>query len=504
MALLVQTRQKVEGSGLDQGTRDQILRRLDRKLTEMKQFVEQNRPRIELDKRNNQVRQSVDHDQQVKLENQQKLAAMVEEYNQLMREQRVDEAEVVAKRAVELDPRNGVAQQILQESKLIRAYTHSMAIKGDKEEGFLKALENVDIAGVPFNDNEPFVMGDAKHWDELTRRRRKFSGDAQRPRWSERELEIKRKLKTPVMVSFNDAPLSQVMDYLAKQAQVNLFLDPEGLAQEGVSTAAPVTLNLAQEISLQSALNLILQPRHLAFVIKDEVLKITSEQLKNGEVYTVTYNVADLVIPIPNFVPSQNMGLSGAYHDAMSTVGFGQGGGLGGGGAAPSGRGGQQRRRQPQRHDQPGADGPGLQRQPRRQGRRRPARQHGRTGRTGRRLAGRLRQPHRPDHLHHPAHHLGRRGRSGLDRPLRNQPQHRRQPNPGRPRADRQPAGTVAAPAGPAGDHRGPLHHPQRQLLRIHRRGLRLQAQSADQPEILGFRHTGRAGQSHQRHRADV
>jgi general secretion pathway protein D len=333
--LLVQTRQKVESSGLDQGTRDQILHRLDRKLSDMKQFVEQNRPRIELEKRNAQVRQSVDHDQQVMLDTQQKMAAMVEEYNQLMREQRVDEAEVVAKRAVELDPRNGVAQQILQEAKLIRAYTHNMTIKNNKEEGFLAALEQVDRAAIPFNDNEPFVMGDAKRWDELTRRRAKYSGDSQRSRWTERELEIKRKLKTPVMVSFNEAPLAQVMDYLAKQAQVNLFLDPEGLAQEGVSTAAPVTLNLAQEISLQSALNLILQPRHLAFVIKDEVLKITSEQLKNGEVYTVTYNVADLVIPIPNFVPSPNMGLDGALHNAMNNVGFNQGGGLGGAAAAP-------------------------------------------------------------------------------------------------------------------------------------------------------------------------
>ncbi len=335
LALLVQTRQKVEASGLDQGTRDQILRRLDRKLTEMKQFVEQNRPRIELDKRNNQVRQAVDHDQQVKLEIQQKLAAMVEEYNQLMREQRVDEAEVVAKRAVELDPQNGLAKQILQEAKLIRAYTHDMVIKSAKEEGFLYALENVDKSAIPFNDNEPFVIGDAKRWDELTRRRAKFSGDAQRPRWTERELEIKRKLRTPVMVSFNDAPLAQVMDYLAKQAQVNLFLDPEGLAQEGVSTASPVTINLAQEISLQSALNLILQPRHLAFVIKDEVLKITSEQLKNGEVYTVAYNVADLVIPIPNFVPSPNMGLDGALRNAMSNAGFNQGGGFGSASAAP-------------------------------------------------------------------------------------------------------------------------------------------------------------------------
>ena len=36
----------------------------------------------------------------------------------------------------------------------------------------------------------------------------------------------------------------------------------------------------------------------------------------------MTYNVADLVIPIPNFVPTP-MGLASAYHDAMGSVGFG-------------------------------------------------------------------------------------------------------------------------------------------------------------------------------------
>ena len=33
---------------------------------------------------------------------------------------------------------------------------------------------------------------------------------------------------------------------------------------------------------LKSALNLILEPLHLSYVVKDEVLKITSEQLRDG------------------------------------------------------------------------------------------------------------------------------------------------------------------------------------------------------------------------------
>ena len=75
---------------------------------------------------------------------------------------------------------------------------------------------------------------------------------------------------------------------------------------------------------LKSALDLILEPLHLVYVVKDEVLKITSEQMRAGQVYTVTYNVADLVMPIPNFTGGPNMGLQGAYSDAMGNVSGGE------------------------------------------------------------------------------------------------------------------------------------------------------------------------------------
>ena len=73
-----------------------------------------------------------------------------------------------------------------------------------------------------------------------------------------------------------------------------------------MTTETPVTIDLQNEIMLKSALNLILEPLHLSYVIKDEVLKITSEQMRDDQVYTDTYNVADLVVPIPNFVPTDD------------------------------------------------------------------------------------------------------------------------------------------------------------------------------------------------------
>jgi len=319
MALLEQARERVVNASLEPPAREQILRRVDRKINDLKEYIEQNHARIDLDQRNREVRAQIDREREMNLNTQDKLARMVEEYNQLMKEQRFAEAEVVAKRAVELDPKNPLAQQLVINAKLIRSYNNSMQVRLDKEQGVVDALTSVDRASVPFNDMEPYVFPDAKGWDELTRKRGKWLSENRRKR-SEREVEIDRKLRTPVMLQFDNAPLSQVLEYLAKLAEVNLHLDPQGLAEEGVTSETPVTINLSQEISLQSALNLILQPLHLSYVVKDEVLKITSEHMRNGEVFTQTYYVADLVVPIPNFVPSSNMGLAGAYHDGLTSA----------------------------------------------------------------------------------------------------------------------------------------------------------------------------------------
>ena len=54
-------------------------------------------------------------------------------------------------------------------------------------------------------------------------------------------------------------------------------------------------------------------------------LKITSEQISDGELVTRTYNVADLVVPIPNFVPSSSMGLTGLLEEAYQALPVGVG-----------------------------------------------------------------------------------------------------------------------------------------------------------------------------------
>ena len=332
LALLQNTRARVEQAGLESAARGTLLRRVDRSIREMQQFIHDNQGLIELRDRNQRTRAEIEREKRFELEKQDKLASLVNQYNELVDQQRFAEAEVIAGQASELAPTNPLIQQLRWNSRFIRRFYNNLAVRDAQEQGFIRALGNVDESAIPFDDNNPYVFPGPVEWKQLTDIRGGLMIDERRRNRTEQEWVIEQKLKTPVSLRFKNAPLGQVLDYLAELTGVNMFLDARGLAEEGVSSDTPVTIELSNEIMLKSALNLILQPHHLSYVIKDEVLKITSEHQRKGEVYTVSYTVADLIIPIPNFVPTARMGLAGALENALGQMGFGSGapGGWGG------------------------------------------------------------------------------------------------------------------------------------------------------------------------------
>ncbi len=333
MELLKEARKLVEDSTIESEPRAVLLRRVDRKVAELDKYVLDNRAQIELDDSNKTILKEVERRLQSKVETDDKLAKIVEEYNQLMDQERWAEAEVLAKRARELDPENAVVKQLIWQQRLASRTRRNQHLIDDKESAAWEALDSVEQAAIPFNDHNPIQFTDAKKWKDLTDRRAKQMAD-KKSRRTEREIEIERKLKTPVSLKFRNRPLQEVIDQLGKLTAVNLHLDPKGMEEEGITSDTPVTIDLTQDISLRSALNLILEPMHLSYVIKDEVLKITSEQLRDGEVYTVTYNVADLVTPIPNFLPNGRTGLAAAIMDGYNMTGAA--GGMGGMASAPA------------------------------------------------------------------------------------------------------------------------------------------------------------------------
>ncbi len=89
------------------------------------------------------------------------------------------------------------------------------------------------------------------------------------------ELRITRALDERCEVSFNAQPLSSVMKFFKDQFSVPIVIDDKALESESNSPEEPVSLELPA-VSFRSALNLILKPNNLTFVIQNEVLRITS------------------------------------------------------------------------------------------------------------------------------------------------------------------------------------------------------------------------------------
>jgi general secretion pathway protein D len=327
LALLEQARAKVQSSSLEPQTRGRMLNRLDRDITDTRKFMSENAPRIAMEEQSQRTQGDIDRDRQAKTDKQLKIAQLNQQFNKLIEERSYAEAEVVAKQVQELDPDSSLSFQLVFMAKQFRHLANTRGVMDQKENGFIRSLQEVDKAAVPFDDSRsPMVYPDAKSWRELTDRRGRYGKDRSK-KFTEREREIFQKLEMPVSVRFENEPLGRVVESLGQLADVNIVLDPQGMIDEGLSSDIPVSIDLRGAVTLKSALSLILKPHRLNYMVKDEVLKITSDQVRNSQTYNFVYNVADLVIPIPNFVHSNNMGLVGAYGTAMSQVNFGQTGG---------------------------------------------------------------------------------------------------------------------------------------------------------------------------------
>lgn len=101
-------------------------------------------------------------------------------------------------------------------------------------------------------------------------------------------------LAAKVTVAFAGESLQSVAKHIAEQQKIRVRLMAASLAEEGIATDEPVTLNL-QEIPLGSALKIMLEPLKLTYFVSEGTLWITSEVNAEETLTTVVYDVGDLI-----------------------------------------------------------------------------------------------------------------------------------------------------------------------------------------------------------------
>ncbi len=315
-------RLRVSQANLDGNARKQMLTLVDRAISAHQIYLNQNRAAIDQNMRNRQITEQIALDQEQQFQVNQEIASLVETYNDLMDKGSFAEAEVVAKNVGVLDRRSTIARLLISNARNARRIGEYESIKQRKEDKFIDNLLTVDEAAIPFDDREPMLFPEIQRWEQLTKSRAELVSEAQRG-MSAADAAIWEKLKQPVLVDFNQRPLSEVVRVLSDMTGILIHIDPAGLELAGHNSEMPITLSLPSQISLRSALNLMLNTQDLDFQVLNEVLMITSARNAAQANVTRTYSVKDLVIPIPDFVHDYNSGMAGALRQAYETLGRG-------------------------------------------------------------------------------------------------------------------------------------------------------------------------------------
>jgi hypothetical protein len=112
-------------------------------------------------------------------------------------------------------------------------------------------------------------------------------------------LDIERKLSAPVNLNFDHVPLRGAVEVVGYAHCMNIYFDNAAMDAAGVDLNQSVSLKV-EKVALKTALNLLLKQAKLTYVIKDQVVQITTEEEARGRLKQVTYPVADLVIPPSN------------------------------------------------------------------------------------------------------------------------------------------------------------------------------------------------------------
>jgi hypothetical protein len=108
---------------------------------------------------------------------------------------------------------------------------------------------------------------------------------------------IRQALAGPIMsagLEFTDTPLEEVISQLQDDYDIPIQLDTPALDTAGVGPAEPVYCSI-RNTSLKSALRLMLRSINLTYIIRDEVLMITTPEEAESELQVCVYDIRDLM-----------------------------------------------------------------------------------------------------------------------------------------------------------------------------------------------------------------
>jgi len=290
-------RNRIGQSKLDANQQSPLLKMIDRDMGEVQKYIEENLADIDVEYQNKTNLETVERRQQRRFDVEQQLQGLVEDYNQLIDEQRYAEAELIAAQAYDLDPGSVISVMLLEKARIQKRVAKNEILQRSKEEGFLNGLDVVvESTIVNVTTNQPAVLGDTETF--LRNRERRLNRLEQGRYGSEAEARIWNQLRNEKVQGDYRGTLKDALDQLAQTAGVNIIIDELALSQESIPTDSQVDIPIHSAISLKSALDIILSQKRLVFEVENEVIKVTTPQSQKTNKKLETYYIGDLVMPL--------------------------------------------------------------------------------------------------------------------------------------------------------------------------------------------------------------
>jgi type II secretory pathway component GspD/PulD (secretin) len=229
-----------------------------------------------------------------------------------------DNTELQANKVLRYQPGNQKARELIECARQARHSQWRQSFYTQKRDQFERWMLDIRAAQVP----DPTILKWAPHeeWEEISKRAKRGDLVDQAGALTEGLQAIKSKLDNDTVTwdyGENQQPFEEVVKQIRTTTGINIVLDPDVKAEKGQE---PITVTL-RDYKLGGALKILLGNLKLDFVLKDEVLYITTQEKALGRPIPRVYDVRDLTVSLPHFkAPNLNLRPGGAGEAAVKAI----------------------------------------------------------------------------------------------------------------------------------------------------------------------------------------
>ena len=170
-----------------------------------------------------------------------------------------------------------------EQNRVKGALDSQKELKAQREGNYLRVQDDVDRTSIPQVEDIKYPA----NWKELTAKRQGLNLTME-------ERKIMEALAKPLNVEMPDSTLEAVIDYIKDKTGVTIIVPQSVLDDKAITYKTPLSVNL-KNVSMRTILKKALADVGLVYIVKDNVIQVTTEEIAAKTLTTRTYYMGDLL-----------------------------------------------------------------------------------------------------------------------------------------------------------------------------------------------------------------